>query len=140
MKKDVFAPPWAVADLLKYPAAAVPYLTVVEVIKSPQYFRYRFWGTGHADVKGFDYTGRSPLDHLPEEHGRAIDREYRMVVAERQAMAFVHDLQPQTDQPSRFQECLRLPMSNDGETVTHVISYSDWQTENEKWKRFFETQ
>ncbi|MEQ9557508.1 MAG: hypothetical protein RIG67_17200 [Rhodospirillales bacterium] len=140
LRRGAFAPPWSVGDFLKYPATVVPYLTVVDVIDVPPGFRYRFWGTGLSDVKGFDYTGRAPSDHLPEEHGRAIDLEYRMVLAECRPLAFVHDLRPRTDQASLFQECLRLPLSNDGETVTHIISYSDWQTENEKWKRFHEVQ
>ncbi|HBC09362.1 MAG TPA: hypothetical protein DC046_17535 [Rhodospirillaceae bacterium] len=136
-KDEAFAPAWSVADLLKFPASTIPYFTVVESFDAPPTFIYRFWGTGHVDVKGIDYTGRAPAEHQPEEHGHAIDREFHMVVDERQALAFVHDLRPQADMTSLFQECLRLPFSNDGKTVTHVVSYSDWQTENEKWKRFF---
>ena len=138
-KNEAFAPAWSVAELLKFPASTIPYFTVVEAHGSPREFPYRFWGTGHVDVKGIDYTGRAPAEHQPEEHGDAIDREFHMVANERQALAFVHDLRPQADLTSLFQECLRLPFSNDGVTVTHVVSYSDWQTENEKWKRFFKT-
>jgi hypothetical protein len=140
LRQGAFAPLWAAGDLVKYPAAAIPFFTVVQAVETPQAFKYLFWGTGHVDVKGVDYTGRSPIDHEPAEHGRAIDKEFRMVVEQRRMLAFVHDLRPQTTRSSLFQECLRLPLSADGEHVTHVISYSDWQTENEKWKRFFKAE
>ncbi|MEQ8506136.1 MAG: hypothetical protein RIB80_12485 [Rhodospirillales bacterium] len=140
LRNGSFAPSWSVGDMLRYPVAAIPFFTVVQVMEDgPKTFKYLFWGTGHVDVKGFDYTGRSPVDHQPEEHGQAVDREFRMVVDQKQPLAFLHDIRPQVDQTSLFQECLRLPLSNDGAQVTHVLSYSDWQTENQKWKRLFKT-
>lgn len=140
LRNGSFAPVWSVSDMLRYPVAAIPFFTVVQVMNDePITFKYLFWGTGHVDVKGVDYTGRSPLDHQPEEHGQAVDREFQMVATQQCPLAFVHDIRPRVDQPSLFQECLRLPLSNDGKQVTHVISYSDWQTDNQQWKRLFKT-
>jgi len=140
LRNDAFAPRWDVGDMLLYPAAAIPYFTVVEVSSETPELLYRFWGSGHVDVKGVDHTGRAPIEHEPREHGRTIDREYRFVLEARTPCAFVHEIYPRNRPLPLYQECVRMPLSNDGETVTHVISYSDWQTESEKWKSFFRNQ
>lgn len=37
-----------------------------------------------------------------------------------------------------FQDTLRLPLSDDGETVTEVLSYADWRSRHKQWQRVFE--
>ena len=138
LRGDAVAPPWRVADMLRYPSIVIPFISVVDVISEGE-FRYRYWGTGHVDVKGYDYTGRSPLNHEPPEYGRMINDEYRAVAAASQPMGFVHDIRPGLAQVSKYQETLRLPLANDGETVSGVISFADWRTNSGQWTEMFDT-
>jgi hypothetical protein len=132
------APPWRVADMLRYPPAVIPFISVVDVTTDGE-FRYRYWGTGHVDVKGYDYTGRSPRDHEPADYGRMINDEYRAVVEAAKPTAFVHDIRPGLAHVSKFQETLRLPLANDGRTVSGVISFADWRTNSSQWTEMFDT-
>lgn len=133
-----FAPPWRVVDLLRLPTAVIPFIAVVDVVAEPEDFVYRFWGTGHTAVKGSDLTGKSAREHRPAALGEVIFDEYRRVVAERQPLGFRHDLQPHPYCLSVFQDTLRLPLSDDGETVTHVVSFSDWRTRSKEWQQIFQ--
>jgi hypothetical protein len=138
LRADDMAPPWRVADLLRYPAAVIPFISVVD--RTPEgEFVYRYWGTGHVDVKGYDYTGKSPLNHEPPEYGRMINDEYRTVAQGAEPMAFVHDIRPGLAQVSKYQETLRLPLANDGKTVSGVISFADWRTNAGHWTEMFDT-
>lgn len=127
LRGDAIAPPWRVADMLRYPPAVIPFISVADLTADGD-FRYRYWGTGHVEVKGYDYTGRSPRDHEPAEYGRMIDSEYRAVAESVQPMAFIHDVRPGLAQVSKFQETMRLPLANDGQTVSGVISFADWRS------------
>jgi len=138
LRGGAVAPPWRVTDLLRYPSAVIPFISVVDVTPEGG-FRYRYWGTGHVDVKGYDYTGRSPMDHEPPEYGRMINDEYQAVRDSAEPMAFVHDIRPGLAQVSKYQETLRLPLANDGRTVSGVISFADWRTNAGQWTEMFDT-
>ncbi len=127
LRGGAIAPPWRVADMLRYPPAVIPFISVADLTADGD-FRYRYWGTGHVDVKGYDYTGRSPRDHEPAEYGRMIDNEYRAVAETAKPLAFIHDVRPGLAQTSKFQETMRLPLANDGQTVSGVISFADWRS------------
>lgn len=127
LRGDAIAPPWRVADMLRYPPAVIPFISVADLTADGD-FRYRYWGTGHVEVKGYDFTGRSPRDHEPAEYGRMIDNEYRAVTETAKPMAFIHDVRPGLAQVSKFQETMRLPLANDGQAVSGVISFADWRS------------
>lgn len=137
LRGDAVAPPWRVADMLCYPSVVIPFISVVDMI-APGQFRYRYWGTGHVDVKGYDYTGCTPLDHEPPEYGRMINDEYQAVSDCAQPMAFVHDIHPGLGQTSKHQETLRLPLANDGKVISGVISFADWRTNAGQWTEMFD--
>ena len=138
LRSGAIAPPWRVADLLRYPSSVIPFISIVDLLPNGE-FRYRYWGTGHVDVKGYDYTGQSPLAHEPPEYGRMINDEYTSIVAAGHPMAFIHDIRPGLAQVSKYQETLRLPLSNDGISVSGVISFADWLTNSGQWTEMFDT-
>lgn len=133
-----FAPSWREVDLTRLPGKIVPFICVADVQLDPEDFIYRFWGTGHTEVKGKDNTGKSVRAHDPPELGEAIFREYARVTRERMPLAFRHDLYPELRHAAMYQDTLRLPLSDDGTRVTHVLSYADWQSRWEDWQRIFE--
>ncbi|NQV83592.1 MAG: hypothetical protein HQ494_07195 [Rhodospirillales bacterium] len=115
----------------------IPFITVVDVGYQPLAFTYRFWGTGQTQVKGHDFTGKSPLAHIPKEHGELIFREYEIVTERKEPAAFIRGIHPKDYSPSKIQETLRLPLSDDGETINHVVSFADWRTDMELWKQMY---
>lgn len=138
LRGDRFAPSWRAADLMRLPGKIVPFICIADVQTEPEDYIYRFWGTGHTEVKGIDNTGKSVAAHDPEELGQAIFGEYRRVVSERVPLAFRHDLYPELRHAAMYQDTIRLPLSADGETVTQVLSYADWRSRWEEWQRIFQ--
>ncbi len=134
-----FAPAWRDIDLFALGGAVVPLVTVTDVIESPRDFIYRFWGTGHTEIKGVDNTGKSVRDHDPPSLGEIFWHEYDVVVTEKRPVAFRHDIREADDIVPRYQDVLRLPLSDDGVHVTNVISYADWRSSRESWKKLFDT-
>lgn len=137
LKDQRFAPPWQASAMIQLPSDVLPFLTVVDVQTAPEDYVYRLWGTGHTAIKGFDLTGRSVLAYDAPDLGRVIFDEMREVVAAREPLAFRHDVLPQPDRLSLYQDTLRLPLSADGETVTQVLSYADWRSRGDEWKQLF---
>ncbi len=137
LRGDRIAPAWRDVNLSMFPTSIIPFITVVDVFEEPVSFIYRFWGTGHTRVKGTDLTGKSPLSTIPREVGDFIHHEFTRVRDEATPMAFLHDIRPQLDEPSRFQETLRLPLSSDGKTVTNILSLADWQTDQVYWSQLY---
>lgn len=138
LRGDRFAPSWRDIDLTRLPGKVVPFICVADVRDDPEDYIYRFWGTGHTEVKGMDNTGRSVLAHDPPQLGETIFREYQQVVRERAPRAYRHDLYPEIRHAAMYQDTIRLPLSGDGETVTQVLSYADWHSRWEDWQRIFE--
>jgi len=134
---DRFAPMWRDVDLSRFPGNIIPFITVVDVSDSNEPFSYRFWGTGHTRVKGVDLTGKSPLSMFPKVVADLIVQEFTLVRNNKTPMSFVHDIRPQSDEASRIQETLRLPLSNDGQNVTNILSLADWQTDQDYWATMY---
>lgn len=138
LRGDRFAPAWRDVDLTRLSGKIVPFICVADVHTDPEDYVYRFWGTGHTEVKGIDNTGKSVRCHDPAELGETLFREYGRVMRERVPLAFRHDLYPELRHAALYQDTVRLPLSNDGETVTHVLSYADWRSRREDCQRIFE--
>ena len=81
LKGKRLAPSWQEFDLLGLPASIIPYVTVVDRKVPLASSVYRFWGTGHVDAKGQDFTGKTLGDHPPgrvaevqDEYGKVLRR------------------------------------------------------------------
>lgn len=129
-------PAWRDVNLLSLPLEAISRVALVDVVRGPFLeFVYRFWGTGQMDAKKIDLTGRKLSDH-PRGLAGLLMREYALVVAERRPLSF-RRLVPLAGSPTMVQEIsLRLPLSDDGETVDRVLSICDWQEIDppEQWR------
>lgn len=128
-----FAPRWRIPDMIELPSRVLSYLTVVDVRPEPEDFIYRYWGGGHRLVYGVELTGRSVAKHVPPALRETFVEQYRRVVADRQPLGFRHQLCG--DDGTLQQQTLRLPLSDDGETVTQVLSYVDWGRRDKEWRQ-----
>lgn len=127
-------PEWKSVDLLRYPAALIPYFTVVEVAREPEDYVYRFWGSGHTAIKGCDLTGKSVLAYRAADIGAIIFAECREVVASRAPGAFRHSVETASRLGHVIQNTVRLPLSADGESVSHILSFADWRRDRRRWQ------
>ena len=124
-RRDRMAPSWSDVELLEMPAKVLPYLTVVEVFHAPMDFVYSFYGTGHMALKARDMTGCSVSESKPLENKQVVLDQYRRVVETRKPMAFMREFFGFGFDGSLAQTTLRLPLSDDGESIRWIMSLSD---------------
>ena len=125
--RDRFAPTWDDVELFDLPAKLLPYLTVVEVAADVADFVFRFCGTAHMTTKTRDYTALSVRSIRPENLAEVIFEQYRRTVEAREPMAFVRTIHGFSEDQPLSQINLRMPLSDDGDKVTGVISLAHWQ-------------
>lgn len=100
----------------------IPYSSVVDVRRDPLDFVYRFRGTAHVDLKRADYTDRAVLAHKPDDVGRMVFSEYQRVGETEKPVRIVDSFQMECRPLVVTRVIVRMPLSDDGETVTHIAS------------------
>ena len=137
VRGDAFAPVWQKAfKLSDQPSAIVPDMTVIDRRVDDQTFFYRFWGTNHVVMKGFEMTGKT-IDQTPNKTIQRIGtRQLETVIQRRRPTVFLYTIDyPKRHKPAEF--ILRLPLSNNGVDVTAVVSHQDLNAEGARWENLF---
>lgn len=121
LRGDRLAPSWREFDLLALPPKVLPTTQVVDWLPEQEEFRFRFYGSGYREIHGVDLTGMSPRDLPFKGLGDFIHAEYLSVVGNgkpnmvsygyRNGSVFVE-----------IETCLRLPLSDDGHSVTGIVT------------------
>lgn len=99
-------------------------------------FRYRLAGTGICDVHGADPTGLGPRDLAPPAYGALIHDHYAEAVRTREPA--LHLIRLDSRDRDRCYARLLLPLSEDGEQVTMLISIDSEAQNSDELRRFFE--
>ena len=101
----------------------LPYIILVDVVPDERRFVYRLVGTGEAQVRGNDPTGK-PVgeNYFAASRGLALAR-YEKVCTTR-APLYEDDNNFQVVDRYVSEACLFLPLSEDGETVNMVMVFS----------------
>lgn len=120
-------PPWKKFDLLALAVSSISKIVVADVRRDPLDFVYRFWGTAQTERKGMDKTGRSVVEVAPFRGGVAFN-EYRWVMENKRPFASrdIVDLQEVSGRVPFEQRLVRLPLSDDGREVHHIITLAAW--------------
>lgn len=126
---DGALPSWRDVDLTQIPSDVLPFVTVVDIDWSRgtvdgDAIVYRYWGTGHVRAKNIERTGRAISEHSSRAH--VVTAEYLRVLDERRPIAFVKNIRIDEPWHAVVQTTVRLPLSNDGTCVDHVLSASEW--------------
>lgn len=116
-----FAPAWSDIDLAELPPALIPYVVVCDVLADGEDYRFRYWGRGHVDYYGEEYTGRLLSTLTPDWAQEHLRVQYDRVVETRRALAYTIEYQ---DMPQPVYS-YRAPLSDDGKTVTGIFSIVD---------------
>ncbi len=126
---DAFAPSWPNFDLMDTPPALLPYTIVVDTPDLTQPIRYRYFGSGIALSHGFEMTGKTSDDIPTPQLREHIVKQYYEIVAAQRPMLFVSEIYVKNG--LRKQDLmLRLPLSDDGDAVTNVVSFEQHCDEN----------
>lgn len=134
-----FAPAWQ-RDfrLVDLAPDLIPCMTVIDRIDGGQNYYYRFWGTRHAAMKGFEMTGKT-IDQTPNKAiQRIATRQLETVVQRRRPTVFLYKI----DYPTRHRAAefvLRLPLSDDDETVNRVVAFQDLDNAEMDWETVMQT-
>jgi len=121
-REGAFAPPWSRFHLDELPPRAVPWCSVLDVEPDPLDFVVRFWGSMRRDLFGQEITGRkvSAGTNLVSE---TMFYQNARVVMHGKPMYFMACASSELVDEVEY-GFLRLPLSDDGKTVTKVFSIS----------------
>jgi len=135
---DRLAPTWRDFDMVRLPAALLPSTVVYDVVDDGRDFCIRYYGSGMTRVHGVDLTGRSPLDLPWRPLGEFLHREMKnvLVVREPEHLTYIYT---KPDRPAELQSVLRLPLSDDGRRITHIVSLIEFTLGIEANQEFFES-
>lgn len=119
-------PSWAEFDLMTgMPPKLIPFSNVADVVRGGEDFYFRFYGTNLAEILGKELSGKWVSDGDPKELANAAMTSMRQVVQRRAPVfqnAIIH---------SRYvinlQRLIRLPLSDDGTEVTHILTVAHFE-------------
>lgn len=116
-----FAPSLAEFSLLGLPADVIPFVSLVDFRAQPFDYRFRFYGTKLVEVSGMELTGKWYNADRVEGFGFANAQTFPAMIESRRPVA------SRTVWLSRksikyVSTILRLPLSEDGETVTNGVA------------------
>ncbi len=136
-RRDRFAPCRADID----PADLVESLsrvTLSDVIRNGDAleFRYRLAGTEICTTHWRDPTGKGPRDMLPPAYGTLLQAHYEEAVHRRQPMLHVILLSA-IDQARSYVRLL-MPLSDDGATVTMLMTVDSKQQNTRALRNYFQ--
>ncbi len=125
-RNSIWAPAWRDFHLDQLEPAILPWSIVVDVETGALDFRYRFWGTERTVLIGAEMTGRkiSDIDNPQMRDGNML--EYQEVCRRRQPLLCETPVVTGSGRQAVFQS-LRLPLSDDTKTVTHVFSAINYE-------------
>ena len=121
---DRFAPAWTDINMMELPAKFLPYCIVVDFDGSSGPIHYRYYGSAVATLHGYELSNRTIDEMQPPSFRAQVIKQYRLVQEKRMPMYFAAHY-PHLIGRRSHQHLLRLPLSNDGETVTNVLSVQD---------------
>lgn len=102
----------------------LPHIMIVDVEHNPLRFRYRLVGTRVVEYNGFEFTGRY-LGEIGWPEEQQLLEGYKQLVEVREPVFAALDWELVSGHIGRF-EFVRLPLSEDGLTVSQVLSMEDY--------------
>ena len=120
---------WAGFDMTGLPSKLLPTTLVVDIHPDSADNRYRYWGSQMTSIHGRDMTGESPYDIDPEPMREILRRQHVQTAADKVASASRYAFF-KSNGVEHFHYSLRLPLSDDGETVSQIVVVVDMTSED----------
>ncbi len=115
---------WKQFDLSAIPSGFVPSTMVVDIGPTMEDNRFRFWGSQMTLIHGGDMTGQSPYGLEPREVADALYKNHFKVIEVRAPSASIFEF-VKASGTVHSHRTLRLPLSDDGETVSQIVVVVD---------------
>ncbi len=124
---------------MDFDTSLIPFINVTDFPEDLSNAKYRFWGTGLVDIFGEDFTNRGPKDFLSRIIEEKAQYGYEKLVKEKRPNCEAREFVRNLGFVGR-QLVLRLPLSDDGDRITHgiIIHFHDVDGQKENVKKFFE--
>ena len=119
LRGEDWAPAWSSFRLPDLTSRTIPFVIILDVIQEPLDFVYRFWGTGNTATIGYDCTGMSVRRN--KLFSAKVFGECQQLVEKGRPIVWFSKV-VRDDGLYREYIRLRVPLSDDGETVTHIVS------------------
>ncbi len=131
LTKDGKLPCWGSFDWMKVPLDIIPYCGVVDVRTDPLDFIYRFWGTAHATAMKQELTGKSVKEMRPASECQSVFGQYKATYIAGKPQLFVNTIHWISEVRDMKEHSLRLPFSEDGESIDQILAFSDMRQDLE---------
>lgn len=112
--------PWSQFEMHFLPPRVLPTTLVIDVFDDVNANKYRFWGSKMTLIHGKDMTGRSPYDLSPRELAEDLRKQHLEIRENRTACAHVLGFALESGL-TQTHTILRLPLSDDGRSVSHIV-------------------
>jgi len=119
---------WSDFHLDQLPPASLPTTLVVDVMPNARDNVYRFWGTGLTWIHGVDLTSRTTAELPPPELAEVVIASHATTADDGVASASIFGFE-RFGGFDHMHSVLRLPLSNDGETVNQIVVVIDLTNE-----------
>lgn len=125
-------------SLENVPHAILPWSIIVDVSEDRSDFRFRFWGTERTNLIGKEMSGKF-LSDIEDETMREGNRAEYDVVCARAKPLICNTPIVVSSGVTTYRVSIRLPLSSDGTTVSHIYSTIDPDTVTEEHYQLYGT-
>lgn len=130
---NAIASAWRDFDLLDIPPKLLPATIVADIDPQTRAMKYRYFGSQISEVFGGDRTGVA-IGEMPDFYAEASLTTYGWVIDEKEPV--LHTLEYTRDHAkSRVMEIIRLPLSDNGADVSHVVSVASFILDRREFSR-----
>lgn len=123
--------------LMELPSHLLAFTLISDVEANPLDFKYRYWGSKHTEIYGYDLTGQSCNSIQPKNFAEIIFNAHKET-ANRMIPILYSGVTTSKSNLTMNEFMLRMPMSIDGKTTSMIISIS-W-TDLSKGRKYLNPQ
>lgn len=124
---DRFASSLKEFDYFSLPTDLIPGMMIVDLLEPghfmPEKTKYRFYGTKLVSVMNQELTGKSVFDYRPVEAREVLMPQYDAVMEQRGPVLYLN-IVPRSGGILGAFTLLRLPLSNDGERISNIVTFT----------------
>jgi hypothetical protein len=125
VRREQFAPARRDIKLDELPPKLIPSVAIVDFVDDPIDYLYRFFGTNLVQVSGMELTGKRYFADKVKGYGFVNEKLFPEMIIRREPLFHIVKWQSIRD-VSYETTSVRLPLSDDGKTVTGCMTANAW--------------
>ena len=130
-------PSWKDLSFSTFPSYMIPNIILIDVTHDPLRFQYRFIGTAITSMENRDETGIY-IDQLkPDAFAESVFASYKEIIQDKEFV--VYNMNTSLNKGNLdIANGVRIPLSNDGTRVDHVLSIIHLNTSQYQLQDFYD--